>query len=80
VTESIHPTTGRPPDRHLPVAAVSNAVTHVRAVDPATVGRRLAAKRVASSSVPVRYVGLDGQALSDAEAHPDGIRATQPAN
>jgi ubiquinone/menaquinone biosynthesis C-methylase UbiE len=39
------------------------AVTRVQAVDPATIGRRLAAKRVASSSVPVEYVGLDGQAL-----------------
>ena len=39
------------------------AVTHVRAVDPATVGRRLAAKRVAASGVPVDYIGLDGQAL-----------------
>ena len=44
------------------------AVTHVRAVDPATVGRRLAAKRVASSSVPVEYVGLDGQARSQESA------------
>jgi ubiquinone/menaquinone biosynthesis C-methylase UbiE len=40
------------------------AITQVRAVDPATVGRKLAAKRVASSSVPVEYVDLDGQALS----------------
>jgi ubiquinone/menaquinone biosynthesis C-methylase UbiE len=40
------------------------AVNHVQAVDPATVGRRLAAKRVASSGVSVDYVDLDGQALS----------------
>jgi ubiquinone/menaquinone biosynthesis C-methylase UbiE len=39
------------------------AVTRVRAVDPATLGRRLAAKRVAASAVPVEYIGLDGQAL-----------------
>jgi ubiquinone/menaquinone biosynthesis C-methylase UbiE len=39
-------------------------VTRVRAVDPATVGRKLAAKRVASSSVPVEYIGLDGETLS----------------
>ena len=39
------------------------AVTHVSAVDPATVGRTLAAKRVAASTVPVDYVGLDGQRL-----------------
>jgi ubiquinone/menaquinone biosynthesis C-methylase UbiE len=39
------------------------AIRRVRAVDPATVGRRLAAKRVAASPVPVEYVGLDGQDL-----------------
>lgn len=44
------------------------AVTEVRAVDPAIVGRKLAAKRVASSSVPVQYVDLDGQALSQESA------------
>jgi ubiquinone/menaquinone biosynthesis C-methylase UbiE len=35
----------------------------VLAVDPATVGRALAARRVAASPVPVDYVGLDGQRL-----------------
>lgn len=39
------------------------AVRRVQAVDPATVGRKLAAKRVAASAVPVEYVGLDGQLL-----------------
>ncbi len=39
------------------------AVTRVRAVDPATAGRKLAARRVAASPVPVEYIGLDGQAL-----------------
>ena len=38
-------------------------VRRVVAVDPATVGRRLAAKRVAASAVPVEYVGLDGERL-----------------
>jgi ubiquinone/menaquinone biosynthesis C-methylase UbiE len=38
-------------------------VKRVRAVDPATVGRRLAAKRLAASPVPVEFVGLDGQEL-----------------
>jgi ubiquinone/menaquinone biosynthesis C-methylase UbiE len=52
------------------------AVTHVRAVDPAIVGRRLAAERVASSSVPVEYVGLDGQALSQESASVDHVLAT----
>jgi len=39
------------------------AVRHVRAVDPATVGRVLAAERVAASPIPVEYVGLDGAQL-----------------
>ena len=38
-------------------------VDRVRAVDPATVGRKLAAERVGDSPVPVEYVGLDGQSL-----------------
>jgi SAM-dependent methyltransferase len=39
------------------------SVTRVLAVDPATVGRKLAADRVAASPIPVEYVGLDGQSL-----------------
>jgi len=46
------------------------------AVGPATVRRRLAAKRVASSSVPVEYVGLDGQALSQESASIDRVLTT----
>jgi ubiquinone/menaquinone biosynthesis C-methylase UbiE len=38
-------------------------VTRLRAVDPATLGRRLGAARVAASPVPVEYIGLDGQAI-----------------
>lgn len=38
-------------------------VKRVRAVDPATVGRKLAARRLAASPVPVEFAGLDGQAL-----------------
>jgi len=51
-------------------------VTRVRAVDPATVGRRLAAKRVASSGVPVEYVGPDGQELSQESASIDHALTT----
>lgn len=39
-------------------------ITRVRAVDPAIVGRKLAEPRVAASTVPVEYIGLDGQSLS----------------
>lgn len=38
-------------------------VTRVLAVDPATVGRRLAAGRLAESTVPVEFVGLDAAQL-----------------
>jgi ubiquinone/menaquinone biosynthesis C-methylase UbiE len=56
---------------HYPVA-----VTRVQAVDPATVGRTLAAKRLGASSVPVEYVGLDGQALPLDPASIDHVLAT----
>ncbi len=36
-------------------------VTRVYAVDPAVVGRKLAADRVAASPVEVEFIGLDGQ-------------------
>lgn len=39
------------------------AVTRVWAVDPATVGRKLATERVAASPVRVDYIGLDGEEL-----------------
>ena len=45
------------------VAYYPSTVDRVRAVDPATVGRKLAAERVARSPVPVEYVGLDGEQL-----------------
>ncbi|HEV2309636.1 MAG TPA: class I SAM-dependent methyltransferase [Acidimicrobiia bacterium] len=51
-------------------------VKRVRAVDPATVGRKLAARRVAESSVPVEYVGLDGQRLPLDDAAVDHVLTT----
>jgi ubiquinone/menaquinone biosynthesis C-methylase UbiE len=51
-------------------------VTRVRAVDPATVGRKLAAKRVASSSVRVDYIGLDGQTLPVESGSVDQVLTT----
>ena len=38
-------------------------VRRVLAVDPASVGQKLAAKRVTASTVPVEYVGLDGESI-----------------
>jgi ubiquinone/menaquinone biosynthesis C-methylase UbiE len=52
------------------------AVTRVRAVDPATVGRRLAATRVAASPVPVEYIGLNGQELPLDPASVDHVLTT----
>lgn len=47
----------------LNVPHYPSAVTRVLAVDPATVGRKLAAKRIAASPVPIEFVGLDGESL-----------------
>jgi ubiquinone/menaquinone biosynthesis C-methylase UbiE len=52
------------------------AVTRVRAVDPATAGRKLAARRVAASPVPVEYLGLDGQVLPLQSASVDHVLMT----
>lgn len=60
----------------LNVPHYPSAVNHVQAVDPATLGRKLAAKRIAGSSVPVEYVDLDGQALSLPSASVDHVLTT----
>jgi SAM-dependent methyltransferase len=52
------------------------AVTLVQAVDPATVGRKLAARRLAASQVPVEFVGLDGQTLPLESASVDHVLVT----
>jgi ubiquinone/menaquinone biosynthesis C-methylase UbiE len=51
-------------------------VRRVRAVDPATVGRKLAAGRVAASTVPVEYVGLDGEHLPIDDESVDHVLTT----
>jgi ubiquinone/menaquinone biosynthesis C-methylase UbiE len=53
-----------------------SGVRRVRAVDPATVGRKLAEKRVRASSVPVEYVGLDGESLPLDDASVDHVLTT----
>ncbi len=53
-----------------------SAVQRVRAVDPATVGRKLAAKRVARSPVPVEYVGLNGEDLPLEDGSVDHVLTT----
>jgi ubiquinone/menaquinone biosynthesis C-methylase UbiE len=51
-------------------------ITRVRAVDPATVGRKLAARRTAASPVPVDFVGLDAQRLPVADGSVDHVLCT----
>jgi SAM-dependent methyltransferase len=51
-------------------------LTHVWAVDPATAGRKLAAKRVAASPVPIEYIGLDAQRLPVDDASVDHVLST----
>jgi ubiquinone/menaquinone biosynthesis C-methylase UbiE len=60
----------------LNVPHYPRAVKRVQAVDPATAGRKLAARRVAASPVPVEYAGLDGQALPVASASIDHVLST----
>lgn len=52
------------------------AVTRVQAVDPAEVGRKLAAGRVADCAAPVEYVGLDGQDLPVDDGSVDHVLTT----
>jgi len=51
-------------------------VTRVVAVDPATVGRRLAATRIAAHGVAVEFAGPDAQALPVAGASTDFVLST----
>lgn len=48
----------------------------VWAVDPATTGRKLAAKRAAASPVPITYIGLDAQTLPVGDASVDHVLCT----
>ena len=52
------------------------AVERVHAVDPAVVGRKLAAKRIAASNVPIDFVGLDGQQIPLPDASCDSALST----
>ena len=52
------------------------AVERVFAVDPAVVGRKLATKRLAASSIPVEFIGLDGAVIPLADASMDNALST----
>jgi ubiquinone/menaquinone biosynthesis C-methylase UbiE len=51
-------------------------LTRVWALDPATVGRKLAAPRVAASPVPVDYIGLDAQRIPLPDGSVDSVLTT----
>ncbi len=51
-------------------------VTRVMAVDPSTVGRRLAATRIAAHAVPVEFIGTDAQVLPVPGACADFVLST----
>ena len=53
-----------------------DAVTRVRAVDPAVVGRKLAAARVEERGIPVEYIGLDGERLPIEDESVDHVLTT----
>jgi len=52
---------------NLPVLPAE--VTKVYAIDPATIGQRLAADRIAASSAEVEFIGLDGQSIPLPDDH-----------
>jgi ubiquinone/menaquinone biosynthesis C-methylase UbiE len=60
----------------LNVPHYPSAVTRVTAIDPSTVGRKLADGRVTARSIPVEYIGTDGQDLSLPSASMDHVITT----
>jgi ubiquinone/menaquinone biosynthesis C-methylase UbiE len=51
-------------------------VERVLAVEPAQLARRLAAQRIAASSVPIEFVGIDGQRIPLADESADSALST----
>jgi SAM-dependent methyltransferase len=58
------------------IAHYPAAVTRVLAVEPSDVGYRIAGKRLATSSVPVERIGLDGQRLPLQDGSVDAALST----
>ena len=52
------------------------ALTRVRALAPAALGRKLAAERVAASPVPIEYIGLDAQRIPLPDDSVDSVLTT----
>jgi ubiquinone/menaquinone biosynthesis C-methylase UbiE len=53
-----------------------DSVDRVYAVDPLTYARKLAAKRIAASSIPVEFTGVDGQAIPLDDDTVDSVLST----
>jgi SAM-dependent methyltransferase len=60
----------------LNVAHYPPAAERVVAVEPSTVARRMAEKRIAHGTIPVEFVGLDGQLLPLDDASCDSALST----
>lgn len=60
----------------LNVPHYPRGVTEILAVDPSGAARRLAAERIAASSVPIGFVALDGQELPLPAASVDHVLST----
>lgn len=60
----------------LNVPHYPDSVSKVYAVDPSEVGRRLAARRVAASPIPIESIGLDGESLPLADNSVDSVLST----
>lgn len=58
------------------VAFLPDAVTRLLAVDPATVGRKIAAPRISDRGIPVEFVGLDGARLALPDDSVDCVLST----
>ena len=56
---------------HLP-----STVTRLRAVDPMQKGQELAAERLAATSIPVDFIGLDGQSIPLDDDSVDAVLCT----
>lgn len=56
---------------HLPAS-----VQKLYAIDPATVGRKLAARRIAECDVPVTFIGLDGEEIPLEDDSVDNVFTT----
>jgi ubiquinone/menaquinone biosynthesis C-methylase UbiE len=52
------------------------SLERIQAVDPAAVGRKLAAKRAAACPVPIDYIGTDAQTLPTDDASVDSVLST----